>query len=857
MTRESKLFSTLIVIFIAMLISLPLKSQSIPTIYIDSKGVMRWNGTQKEASFFGVNYTMPFAYAYRAAGYLNIDRKTAIDEDVYHFARLGFNAFRIHIWDVEISGSDGELIENDHLNLLDYLISKLNERGIYTVITAQTSFGNGYPERNIITEGYSYKYDKCDIHRNQDAIRAQERYIYELVNHKNQYTGVSYKNDPYIIGFEINNEPCHAGSVAETKSYIARMVKALKQAGNKKPVFYNVSHNEEHREAYFSSDIQGTTYQWYPSGLVSGGERRENYLPNVDKYHIPFSNIKGFKNKAKLIYEFDPADIAGSYIYPATVRSFKTAGFQWITQFAYDPMSIAGTNSEYQTHYLNLAYTPGKAISMKIAAMASQLLPVYSDYGTYPDNAQFGDFRVSYEEDLSEFNDGECFFYSNNTSSKPKNAKSLKSIAGVGSSPVVNYSGTGAYFIDKLEDGVWRLEVMPDVVNVSDPFAKPTLEKEVRRVYHNHHNMKIMIDNLGDKFSISGINPGNNTETSTSNALISSIGTGVYILKSGSATPKQNWTGASKFGNIIVGEFASPASSEKNTIYHEPAKYAKSSEPLTINATVASNYKIDSVVVYTDRISFWNDHNPYYTMTKKDGNSYETAIPAEAINGNWLNYNIVMFANNASFTAPAMVNKTPLDWDYTQYDYYSTKIMNSSNIILLYSPNQNNGLFIHTMPDWKRVDTQILDGKPTEKSTFKLEARGGEEYVLIRKNIENEIKFISNDILKNEKLYLCIDLREVKGRLLAGFVTSSGVTYKKVLNEKDRGIVKIPLEELTQSPTWLLPQPYPAFSVGKYTAPSEIALQSGVIQSLEISISADNDTPPTIEFGDMWLERIQ
>lgn len=53
------------------------KSTSIPIIYVDGNGVMRWSDTREEASFFGVNYTLPFAHAYRALGYLGLDRKTA------------------------------------------------------------------------------------------------------------------------------------------------------------------------------------------------------------------------------------------------------------------------------------------------------------------------------------------------------------------------------------------------------------------------------------------------------------------------------------------------------------------------------------------------------------------------------------------------------------------------------------------------------------------------------------------------------------------------------------------------------------------------------------------------------------
>ena len=111
--------------------------KNIPVIDIGKDGVMRWSDSHKEASFYGVNYTLPFAHAYRAMSYLGQDRKEAIDKDVYHFARLGFNAYRIHVWDVEISDAKGQLLPNDHLDLLDYLIAKLRERNIRVLITTK------------------------------------------------------------------------------------------------------------------------------------------------------------------------------------------------------------------------------------------------------------------------------------------------------------------------------------------------------------------------------------------------------------------------------------------------------------------------------------------------------------------------------------------------------------------------------------------------------------------------------------------------------------------------------------------------------------------------------------------------
>ena len=54
---------------------------------------------------------------------LNIPLREAIRNDVYHLARLGFDAYRVHVWDTEISDTLGNLIVNDHLDTFDYMLS--------------------------------------------------------------------------------------------------------------------------------------------------------------------------------------------------------------------------------------------------------------------------------------------------------------------------------------------------------------------------------------------------------------------------------------------------------------------------------------------------------------------------------------------------------------------------------------------------------------------------------------------------------------------------------------------------------------------------------------------------------------
>ncbi|HLT52484.1 MAG TPA: hypothetical protein VKZ97_01240, partial [Flavobacteriaceae bacterium] len=417
-------------------------------VYVDDKGVMRWGNTKEEVKGFGVNYSVPFAHAYRSAKKLGIDPKTAIDNEVYHFTRLGFDLYRLHVWDTQISDVEGNLLKNEYLDTFDYLLKTLKDHNINYVITPIAFWGNGWPEPDTETPGFSHKYGKGDCLTNPEAIKAQQNYLFQFLNHVNPYTGVAYKDEPNIIAFEVSNEPHHRGNPEAVTNFVKGMVNAMKRTGTKKPIFYNMSHAVQFMDAYFEGGVDGGTFQWYPTGLGYGEELQGNLLPNVNDYNMPFDAVFKKHKGAKLVYEFDAADVGRSYIYPAMARSFRSAGIQIGTHFAYDPTYLAYANTEYNTHYMNLNYTPQKALALKICSEVFHEVPMYADFGTYPENTTFGDFKIDYKTDLAEYNSEAKFFYTNSTTSHPKNEKSLKEIAGSRNSTLVTYDGTGAYFLD-------------------------------------------------------------------------------------------------------------------------------------------------------------------------------------------------------------------------------------------------------------------------------------------------------------------------------------------------------------------------------------------------------------------------
>ncbi|MBY0489380.1 MAG: glycoside hydrolase family 5 protein [Gemmatimonadaceae bacterium] len=563
----------------AVCLAIPLAAQS-PT-YVDSAGVFRWTTSKQEVALFGVNYAAPFAYDYRAIGRLGLNRKAAIDADVAHLARLGVDAFRIHVWDREVSDTLGTLLINEHLDLFDYLLWKLEQRGIKAILTPIAWWGSGYPEPDPAEPGFSARFPKSEMGRNPRALPPQRRYLEQFVAHVNPYTRKAYGADPNIVAFELFNEPHHDGmTAAAITAYINSLVDAARRGGAQQPIFYNITEHfrPEQATAVCGANIQGVSGQWYPTGLVRGAELPQNPLPNVDRYAVPFAGEPLCRDKARMIYEFDAADVLRPVMYPAMARAFRTAGFQWATQFAYDPMAVAYSNTEYQTHFLNLAYTPAKAISLLIAGEAFRRVPRGYDAGTYPTTARFGwpggEVRLDAAgAGVSELLTDTLFAYAGTTTTTPSSMRTLKHVAGVGSSPVVRYGGSGAYFLDKLAPGVWRLEVMPDAEPVIDPFTYGTLTRAVTRIVHRAQPMTLRLPELAGGVRLRPLNSGNRWQPAGMGTTFT-VKPGVYLLTTATAKPSA-YTPSRALRGGALGDYYAPAPTADSLVATATAAYRR------------------------------------------------------------------------------------------------------------------------------------------------------------------------------------------------------------------------------------------------------------------------------------------
>lgn len=196
-----------------------------------------------------------------------------------------------------------------------------------------------------------------------------------------------------------------------------------------------------------------------------------------------------------MIYEFDCADILRTTMYPAMARTFRSVGVQIANQFQYEVLRLADTNGNWQTHYLNLAYTPGKAIAFAIAAKAFADIPLGTDFPAET-NRTFFSVRLSHELDLAERITETEYLHSNSTGTPAPRPDALERVWGVGSSPLVACDGNGAHFLDRLAPGDWLLELYPSTAQLRDPFSGGQTEKV--RLYDLPATLTLHLPDLGD-----------------------------------------------------------------------------------------------------------------------------------------------------------------------------------------------------------------------------------------------------------------------------------------------------------------------------------------------------------------------
>lgn len=814
--RHSKLVSFIFLVGLTLLFyaaSAHARDVQSDTSYVKNGVFYLPNGN--EVKHFGVNYSPSFAFSYRAIERLGIDHKRAIDIDLNHIARLKLNAYRVHVWEKEISDRQGNIVSNIHLDLLDYIIAECAKKNIKVILTAVSWWGNGYPEPDQPSDAFTQGYTKNEMNEDRDAIKATKRYLKQFVNHVNKYSGLSYKDDANIIAFELFNEPRHAGKTGKAKAYINELVKAVRSEGVKQPLFYNISEqglNKSFAQEVCTSNIDGIAYQWYPTGLVKNAGLKTNTMLSVASYFDPFAKDLGCEDRAKMIYEFDAADSNLNTMYPAMARSFRAAGFQWATQFAYDPAVIAHTNAEYHTHYMNLLYTPKKAIGLLIAAEVFRQLPRPSNGDTasqkdYPANNRFQGVELIPEKNLSILNQSEAFYYSGINEAQPVDVKSLKHIAGVESSELIKYSGSGAYFVDKLDNEAWLLEVYPDVLPLQDPYQQPNLQSEVRRLYSSAQSMTINLPSLNAGFHILNLNDSDLNNVTQANKNTIEIKPGKYLLSN-------NLDNLNSSRQAVDSTFLlPPLEPTELAVAHISQRQRNLGDKIEFIVTVAGQASGSEVFL---AIRYVGDRDfTQIPMKAIHGNGYSVRLPQT---DDWNRVGILEYSfriadasNNVSFPG--------------KMDFWETALRPSGTPISLFDHDDDRDILVY--PNAGRGSWQTVAGEHGIEFALRLKMdsllKDNPNFV-IRTTLAKDNNLADRSLDKYR--HIVINIKAVEKPTLLGFdlIDRNGFSFgTELLIEPEWQNIVIPISSLKPKDS-VLTQAYPSFMPYKSSNLAEVKL---------------------------------
>lgn len=159
------------------------------------------------ARFWGVNFN-------GGACFPNFDYSEKV---AHRLAMTGINLVRFHQLDAEwntpniFSFSKGERIGStlelhpESMKRLDYLIKCLKDEGIYVYLDMNTY--RNFKSGDGVENPFELK-DAADpyCYYNRHLIDLQKKFICDIWNHVNPYTGLAYKDDPVIVLSEIINE---------------------------------------------------------------------------------------------------------------------------------------------------------------------------------------------------------------------------------------------------------------------------------------------------------------------------------------------------------------------------------------------------------------------------------------------------------------------------------------------------------------------------------------------------------------------------------------------------------------------------------------------------------------------------
>ncbi len=193
-----------------------------------------------------------------------------------------------------------------------------------------------------------------------------------------------------------------------------------------------------------------------------------NHLELAEQWLAPFHALKKSKS-AKISYEFDATATTNGYPLAAIGAMYGYCDVQMAAYFTYTPYSVAAWNPGWVVHFMNIAHTPSQAAGFAAAGKIFRAMSPDSELVRNTEEWHGEGFRIERKNDFVSYLNETTFCYSNDNDIELPNPGKLEYVCGRGKSKFAECDGNGCYFLQKLDENRWELNIFPKQAFLSEP----------------------------------------------------------------------------------------------------------------------------------------------------------------------------------------------------------------------------------------------------------------------------------------------------------------------------------------------------------------------------------------------------
>ncbi len=250
---------------------------------------------------------------------------------------------------------------------------------------------------------------------------------------------------------------------------------------------------------------------------------------------------------------------------------------------------------------------------------------------------------------------------------------------------MVRYEGEGTWFLDRIREGLWRLEVYPDAVPVRDPFELQSADKIVTRAIYRSWPMTVTLPGLGGTFQVQPLAAGNPSSTRAAAGTFM-VRPGVYLL---SATGPVDAASLPKFvAGVGLAEFHHPgADSMAPVVTALGGPEHEAGRDLSLSARVVGESPPDSVTLFIRRTA--GDWYRGHRMAPSAAYQWTATVPGDQLTDGWYEYVITTYHRGSAVTYPEALPLQPWDWNYYGRESWPLSVATAGTPIQVFSPSRD------------------------------------------------------------------------------------------------------------------------------------------------------------------------